>query len=193
MARDYDDGGLLDLNNLSASALETHGPLERHVADQLVEVRNDLGRFADVNEVLAYVDLPEGTASTPGRCCLRLSPGGGARRHGRACGESLGFRRGPRSRSGCHSTRCGWVWGYGSLGPAPQTQPSRRRSAIHRSRSPRASTSRSSPIRLGARGGPWRGMSRAPRWPTTLLTALAKLRLDSLTLVGSSGQGTSEG
>ena len=63
LPRDYSDGGLLDLNNLSASALETHGPLERHEAEQIVEVRSSLGRFSDINEVLAYVDLPDSTAS----------------------------------------------------------------------------------------------------------------------------------
>jgi hypothetical protein len=61
--RDYDDGGLLDLNNLSAQALKSHGPLQGREADQIVEVRNHLGRFSDINEVLAYVDLPEGQVS----------------------------------------------------------------------------------------------------------------------------------
>jgi hypothetical protein len=62
--REYDDGGLLDLNNLSAQALEHHGPFSAVEAAQVVEVRQRLGgSFTDLNEVLAYVSLSEGTAS----------------------------------------------------------------------------------------------------------------------------------
>ena len=63
LARSFDDGGLLDLNNLSADSLVTHGSLTRAEADQIAEVRGQLGRFADLHEVIAFVDLPEGTAS----------------------------------------------------------------------------------------------------------------------------------
>ena len=63
VARDYDDGGLLDLNSLSAEALAVHGGLSREEAVQVVEVRTRLGRFSDFSEVTAYVDLPEPTAA----------------------------------------------------------------------------------------------------------------------------------
>jgi hypothetical protein len=59
--RDYDDGGLLDLNSLSAEALRMYGPLSVEEATRLVEVRGQLGRFVDLNEVTAYVPLPEST------------------------------------------------------------------------------------------------------------------------------------
>jgi DNA uptake protein ComE-like DNA-binding protein len=59
--RDYDDGGLLDLNSLSAEALRMYGPLSVEEATRLVEVRGQLGRFVDLNEVTAYVPLSEST------------------------------------------------------------------------------------------------------------------------------------
>ena len=56
-------GGCLDLNALSAEALAVHGGLTREEATQIVTVRTQLGRFTDFNEVTAYVDLAEPTAT----------------------------------------------------------------------------------------------------------------------------------
>ncbi|WP_191907776.1 toll/interleukin-1 receptor domain-containing protein [Nocardioides cynanchi] len=57
--RDYDDGGLLDLNSLSAEALHNYGRLSMDEANRLVELRSQLGRFVDINEVTAYISLSE--------------------------------------------------------------------------------------------------------------------------------------
>lgn len=63
VARDYDDGGLLDLNSVPSYALTEHGGLSDAEAAKVVEVRGQLGRYTSMNELLAYVDLPE-TAAT---------------------------------------------------------------------------------------------------------------------------------
>lgn len=60
--RDYDDGGLLDINSIPAHVLSTHAGLNDLEAARIVEVRGQLGRFVSVDEVLAYVDLPEPSA-----------------------------------------------------------------------------------------------------------------------------------
>ncbi|WP_299926099.1 TIR domain-containing protein [uncultured Nocardioides sp.] len=61
--RDYDDGGLLDLNSIPAHALSQHGGLNDLEAAKIVEMRGQLGRFVSMDELLAYVDLPESTAT----------------------------------------------------------------------------------------------------------------------------------
>lgn len=63
LARDYDDGGLVDINSIPLTALSQHGGLSHAEATQVVEVRRQLGRFVSMDEVLAYVDLPEATAT----------------------------------------------------------------------------------------------------------------------------------
>jgi hypothetical protein len=59
--RSYEDGGLLDLNSLPAEALRSHGHLSTDEAQRLVELRSQLGRFVDFNEVIAYISLSEAT------------------------------------------------------------------------------------------------------------------------------------
>jgi hypothetical protein len=61
--RDYDDGGLLDLNSLSAEALQRYGHLSLDEATQVVELRSQLGRFVDPNEVIAYLPLSDATVT----------------------------------------------------------------------------------------------------------------------------------
>lgn len=61
--RDYDDGGLLDLNSVSVQTLGQHGGLNHVDAAKIVEVRSQLGRFVSMDEVLAYVDIPDSTAT----------------------------------------------------------------------------------------------------------------------------------
>lgn len=63
VARDYDDGGLLDINSVPAQALSAHGGLSHVEATKIVEVRGQLGRYVNMDELLAYVDLPETTAN----------------------------------------------------------------------------------------------------------------------------------
>lgn len=61
--RDYDDGGLVDLNSVPPSVLAHHAGVEHDEAARIVEMRGQLGRFVSVDEVLVYVDLPEPSAS----------------------------------------------------------------------------------------------------------------------------------
>lgn len=61
--RDYDDGGLLDLNSIPANALAQHGGLSPAEAAEIVEMRGQLGRFVSMDELLAYAQLPETTAT----------------------------------------------------------------------------------------------------------------------------------
>jgi hypothetical protein len=62
LRRDYDDGGLLDLNSMSGEALQRFGGLLPDEAARLVELRSQLGgRFVDLNEVVAYIPLSEAT------------------------------------------------------------------------------------------------------------------------------------
>ena len=63
VARDYDDGGLLDLNSVPSHALAEHGGLSHAEAAKIVEVRGQLGRYVSMDELLAYVDLPEQTVT----------------------------------------------------------------------------------------------------------------------------------
>jgi len=63
VARDYDDGGLVDLNSIPAHALSQHAGLNDLEAARVVEMRGQLGRFVSMDELLAYVDLPESTAT----------------------------------------------------------------------------------------------------------------------------------
>lgn len=61
LPRDYDDGGLLDVNTLPQEALRNFGDLTPDEAARIISARDQLGRFAGFNELHAYVDLPEGT------------------------------------------------------------------------------------------------------------------------------------
>ena len=61
--RDFNDGGLLDLNNLSAAALSRFGPMATDEAQRIVEARQRLERLSSVDEVVIYADLSERTAS----------------------------------------------------------------------------------------------------------------------------------
>lgn len=61
--RDYDDGGLVDVNSIPVHALAQYAGLNNTEAARVVEVRGQLGRFVSMDELLAYVDLPEPTAT----------------------------------------------------------------------------------------------------------------------------------
>lgn len=61
--RDYDDGGLVDLNSVPTAVLAHHAGVDHDEAARIVEMRGQLGRFVSVDEVLVYVDLPEPTAN----------------------------------------------------------------------------------------------------------------------------------
>ncbi len=58
--RDFDDGGLLDLNSLPVEALVEHAQLGREEAERLVAARQRMGRLSSVEELIVYaaVDAP---------------------------------------------------------------------------------------------------------------------------------------
>ncbi|MFE0106648.1 hypothetical protein [Streptomyces sp. NPDC059009] len=57
LPRTYDDGGLVDVNAVSAAVLVEHVGWTAHDAEELVRVRQRLGRFAGPAEVIAYTEL----------------------------------------------------------------------------------------------------------------------------------------
>lgn len=61
--RDYDDGGLLDINRLSAEALNAFGAIPMAEAQQIVSSREHLGRVSGVEEIIVYANVSETTAS----------------------------------------------------------------------------------------------------------------------------------
>jgi DNA uptake protein ComE-like DNA-binding protein len=63
LARTYSDGGLLDLNALSAAALVEHGRVRPDDATSIVEARTRLGSFSSVDHVLANASVSESTAA----------------------------------------------------------------------------------------------------------------------------------
>lgn len=59
-ARDYDDGGLVDINNAPAEVFVSVCGLDQDAAERLVRTRSQYpSGFSSVEEVLAYVDLSE--------------------------------------------------------------------------------------------------------------------------------------
>lgn len=59
LARDFDDGGLVDFNNVGRDHLLRSVPLTADEAQRVVEARDLLGRFASVEEVGSYAVLPD--------------------------------------------------------------------------------------------------------------------------------------
>ncbi|WP_007027685.1 ComEA family DNA-binding protein, partial [Saccharomonospora iraqiensis] len=57
---DYDDGGLVDLNNAPASALAEVCELDPGTAERIVEARSARGGFLTVDDVFTAVDVPLG-------------------------------------------------------------------------------------------------------------------------------------
>jgi DNA uptake protein ComE-like DNA-binding protein len=63
-ARDYDDGGLVDLNSSSAELLVSVCGLDKDSAERLVGIRQQWATgFTSVEEALAYVELSERDAN----------------------------------------------------------------------------------------------------------------------------------
>lgn len=58
LGRDYEDGGLVDLNNASAVAIARQCELKPHVANEIVKARAAVGGFFDVEDVFSVVDIP---------------------------------------------------------------------------------------------------------------------------------------
>jgi hypothetical protein len=59
LARDFDDGGLVDLNNVGRNHLLRCLPLAADEAQRVVEARDLIGRFVSVEEVSSYAVLPD--------------------------------------------------------------------------------------------------------------------------------------
>lgn len=59
LVRDFDDGGLVDLNNVGRDHLLRFLPLAPDEAQRVAEARDLLGRFVSVEEVASYAVLPD--------------------------------------------------------------------------------------------------------------------------------------
>ncbi|MFC5060960.1 ComEA family DNA-binding protein [Actinomycetospora atypica] len=58
LPRDYDDGGLVDLNSAPAPVVAQLCGIEPVQAARIVQARQAAGRFAAVDDVFSYTDLP---------------------------------------------------------------------------------------------------------------------------------------
>ncbi len=58
LARDYDDGGLVDVNHVSEAILVSHLGLTAVQASTVIEVRERIGGFTSANELCVLADLP---------------------------------------------------------------------------------------------------------------------------------------
>ncbi len=62
LRREYDDGGLVDLNAAPIETLAREFELSEQAARSLAEVRERIGRLDNVEEVITFGDIPEGSA-----------------------------------------------------------------------------------------------------------------------------------
>lgn len=58
LGRTYDDGGLVDINNAPAASISSVCRIKLADAKAIVELREERGGFANVDEMLVLVDLP---------------------------------------------------------------------------------------------------------------------------------------
>ncbi|MEV6054463.1 DUF4236 domain-containing protein [Streptomyces sp. NPDC052107] len=63
LPRQYDDGGLIDLNSAPADAIATACSIEPSLAERIVATRQDLGSFSSLDEVFVYAQVEEGAAA----------------------------------------------------------------------------------------------------------------------------------
>jgi len=61
LVRNFDDGGLLDLNTLTADELTRFGSIPIGEAQQIVETRKQLGGLSTVDELVVYASLSDAT------------------------------------------------------------------------------------------------------------------------------------
>ena len=57
LPRDYDDGGLVDVNHVPGDVLAAHLGLASHEVTDVLAARDKLGRFTSADELCAYTDL----------------------------------------------------------------------------------------------------------------------------------------
>ena len=58
LPRDYDDGGLVDVNHVPGTVLETQLGLTSGEVDDVLAARDKLGKFTSADELCAYTELP---------------------------------------------------------------------------------------------------------------------------------------
>ncbi|MER6734463.1 helix-hairpin-helix domain-containing protein [Streptomyces puniciscabiei] len=63
LPRQYDDGGLVDLNSAPAHAIATACSIEPSLAERIVTTRQELGSFSSLDEVFVYAQVEEGAAA----------------------------------------------------------------------------------------------------------------------------------
>ncbi len=57
LQREFQDGGLVDINNVSASVFHEHLGIDRSQAEHIVQVRAYLGRFQNLEDLVALAGL----------------------------------------------------------------------------------------------------------------------------------------
>ncbi|MFD8749586.1 DUF4236 domain-containing protein [Kitasatospora sp. NPDC059577] len=63
LSRQYDDGGLVDLNNAPAHTIADACSIELTSAEQIVAARQELGSFSSLDEVVVFARIEEGAAA----------------------------------------------------------------------------------------------------------------------------------
>jgi hypothetical protein len=63
LPRQYDDGGILDVNHVSATFLAALPGFTPRLATRVVEVRRELDGFTLLSELVVYAGVPEGLAA----------------------------------------------------------------------------------------------------------------------------------
>jgi hypothetical protein len=63
LPREYDDGGLLDLNHVSAGELTRFGSIPPDEAQRIVETRERIGRLSSIEELGVYAGLSDSTVA----------------------------------------------------------------------------------------------------------------------------------
>ncbi|MFF3914635.1 DUF4236 domain-containing protein [Streptomyces sp. NPDC001852] len=63
LPRQYDDGGLIDLNSAPAQAIATACSIESSLAERIVEARQELGSFSSLDEVIVFAEVEQGAVA----------------------------------------------------------------------------------------------------------------------------------
>lgn len=66
LPREYDDGGLIDLNSAPAHTIATACSIDLAIAEKIVTARQELGSFSSLDEVFVFTQVEQGTAA-----CIR--------------------------------------------------------------------------------------------------------------------------
>ncbi|MDT0464861.1 helix-hairpin-helix domain-containing protein [Streptomyces gibsoniae] len=63
LSRQYEDGGLIDLNSAPAHVIAKACSIEPSSAERIVATRQELGSFSSLDEVFVYAEVEQGTAA----------------------------------------------------------------------------------------------------------------------------------